>query len=283
MEEIVETSICTDTGQVDKQLVGNTHVPEEDKKQNEEIILLNGKLDEKQENEDISYNSEDSSSQFEVKACIIPELESKYLEEQANLKKLLEESETKCSQLQKVLLQKDEFIVCQEKGKHLLDKEKKMLKREMELAVKEKENAVMRYCTVEKGVLDMKTLKETFERKFKEANKEMELMNGKIKMMGTEKTRICNMLDAKCHELKNSQKECEKIKNDLSSLEMKSKWNLLKIKQETDLRVVAEKKIEELNQELNLFKSNENAKIKEETQIEKLSGKFVKDFFFVKN
>lgn len=273
MEEIMETSICPDTGQMDKQPVGNTQLPSEDKKQNEEIILLkNENLDEKQENEDISYNSEDSSSQFDVKVSIIPELESKYLEEQANLKKLLDESASKCSQLQKVLLQKDEFIVCQEKSKHLLDKEKKMLKREMELAVKEKENAVMRYCTVEKGVLDMKTLKEGFERKFKEANKEMELMNGKIKMMGTEKTRICNMLDAKCHELKNSQKECEKIKNDLSSLEMKSKWNLLKIKQETDLKIVAEKKIEELNQELNLFKSNENAKIKEETQIEKLSG-----------
>lgn len=204
MEESVETPICTDTGQLEKQpveIVENTH-PLEDKNENEEIILFNnGNSDDKQENEDISYNSEDSSSQFDVKAtsdvCIIPELESKYLEEQANLKKLLEESEMKCSQLQKVLLQKDEFIVSQEKSKHLLDKEKKMLKREMELAVKEKENAVMRYVTVEKGVLDMKTLKETFERKFKEAQKEMELMNGKIKMMGAEKTRICNMLDAK--------------------------------------------------------------------------------------
>lgn len=204
MEESVDKPICTDTGQLEKQsveIVENTH-PLEDKNENEEIILFNnGNSDDKQENEDISYNSEDSSSQFDVKAtsdvCIIPELESKYLEEQANLKKLLEESEMKCSQLQKVLLQKDEFIVSQEKSKHLLDKEKKMLKREMELAVKEKENAVMRYVTVEKGVLDMKTLKETFERKFKEAQKEMELMNGKIKMMGAEKTRICNMLDAK--------------------------------------------------------------------------------------
>lgn len=51
---------------------------------------------------------------------------------------------------------------------------------------------------------------------------------------------------------------------------------MLKIKQETDLKIAAEKKIEELNQELNLLKSNENAKIKEETQIEKLSGKFFK-------
>lgn len=204
MEESVETTICTDTGQQEKQPVenvGNTHLLE-DKKENEQIILLNnGNSDDKQENEDISYNSEDSSSQFDVKVTsdvyIVPELESKYLEEQANLKKLLEESETKCTQLQKVLLQKDEFIVSQEKGKHLLDKEKKMLKREMELAVKEKENAVMRYVTVEKSVLDMKTLKETFEKKFKDAHKEMELTNGKIKMMGAEKTRICNMLDAK--------------------------------------------------------------------------------------
>lgn len=203
MDDNIDLAICTDTGQLleqpDENVESNT--PNEDKKENEESISLNnGITEDKQETEDISYNSEDSSSQFDVKPSsdiLIPELESKYLEEQANLKKQLEEAEMKSTHLQKVLLQKDEFIVSQEKGKHLLEKEKKILKREMELAVKEKENAVMRYCTVEKGVLDMKTLKESFERKFKEAQKEMELMNGKIKMMSSEKTRICNMLDAK--------------------------------------------------------------------------------------
>lgn len=206
MEENIDTIICTDTGQVEKQLAdeniveNNSTPPEEDKKENEEnLVTVNS--NEKHESEDISDCSEDSSSQFDVKVasdvCIIPELESKYLEEQANLKKLLDESETKCIQLQKVISQKDEFIVSQEKGKNLLDKEKKILKREMELSVKEKENAVMRYVTVEKSVLDMKTLKDSFERKFKEAQKELDIMNGKIKMMSSEKTRICNMLDVK--------------------------------------------------------------------------------------
>jgi hypothetical protein len=56
---------------------------------------------------------------------------------------------------------------------------------------------VIRYATVEKLVLDSKNHKEATEKKNKELQKEIELLNGKIKGAANEKTRICGMLDAK--------------------------------------------------------------------------------------
>lgn len=55
----------------------------------------------------------------------------------------------------------------------------------------------MRYAIVEKNVLDMKNSKENCEKKIKELNKEIELLNGKLKGAATEKTRVANMLDGK--------------------------------------------------------------------------------------
>jgi hypothetical protein len=63
--------------------------------------------------------------------------------------------------------------------------------------MKEKENAVMRYVTVERLVLEAKGSQEVSEKKVKVMHKEVEVLNGKIKMMGTEKTRICGLLDNK--------------------------------------------------------------------------------------
>lgn len=70
------------------------------------------------------------------------------------------------------------------------------------MSVREKESAVMRYAIVEKNVLDMKNSKENCEKKIKELNKEIELMNGKLKGAATEKTRVLNMLDGKVGFLK---------------------------------------------------------------------------------
>lgn len=63
----------------------------------------------------------------------------------------------------------------------------------------------MRYAIVEKNVLDMKNSKENCEKKIKELNKEIELLNGKLKGAATEKTRVANMLDGKVGILKINQ------------------------------------------------------------------------------
>lgn len=145
----------------------------------------------------------------------------------------------------------------------------------------------------------MKTLKESIERKFKDAHKEIDLMNNKLKQMSSEKTRICNMLDAKvslsseafemidvefclifllfhfflqCHELKSNQKDCEKLKADITALEMKSKWNLVKLKQEMDLKTIAERRVDELNQEVIKLNEISKQKIDSETEKSQLNG-----------
>jgi hypothetical protein len=56
---------------------------------------------------------------------------------------------------------------------------------------------VIRYATVEKQVLDSKNAREATEKKNKELQKEIELLNGKIKGAANDKTRICGMLDVK--------------------------------------------------------------------------------------
>lgn len=54
----------------------------------------------------------------------VNDMESKYLEEQANLKKTLDELQLKCRGLEMVIVQRDEVIECCEKEKNLLEKEK---------------------------------------------------------------------------------------------------------------------------------------------------------------
>jgi hypothetical protein len=50
---------------------------------------------------------------------------------------------------------------------------------------------------VEKQVLDAKNVRDSMDKKNKELQKEIELLNGKIKGAAGEKTRICGILDAK--------------------------------------------------------------------------------------
>lgn len=85
------------------------------------------------ENEDESFGAwSNSSSQLDIQSkssperTIINEMELKYLEDQANLKELLE---GRCRQLQLALQQKDEVIMTQERDKGMLEKEKMMVQK----------------------------------------------------------------------------------------------------------------------------------------------------------
>lgn len=62
---------------------------------------------------------------------------------------------------------------------------------------RDRENAVIRYATVEKQILDAKTVRDSFEKKAKELQREIELLNGKIKGAAGDKSRICGILDEK--------------------------------------------------------------------------------------
>lgn len=71
------------------------------------------------------------------------------------------------------------------------------MKKETDLSIREKENAVIKYATLEKKLIDMKMCVDNAEKKFKDNQKEIDILNNKIKNLTSEKTRICSMLDSK--------------------------------------------------------------------------------------
>lgn len=97
-----------------------------------EIKLDNCNLNSNEFTNDLSSNNSSqndlSNSNTNLKSGCegieINDVESKYLEEQANMKILLEESESRCRHLSSILTQKDEVIGRIEKEKMLLEKEK---------------------------------------------------------------------------------------------------------------------------------------------------------------
>ncbi|KAK7790359.1 hypothetical protein R5R35_003855 [Gryllus longicercus] len=114
----------------------------------------------------------------------------------------------------------------------------------------DKDSMVMSYVVSEKKVMDLQKAKEGLEKKLKESVKEREILVGKMKSAAGEKARICQMLDNKCHELTSVQKENEKMKDDLNSLEIKLKWVQNKLKTETETHKETQRKVEKLVQKL---------------------------------
>lgn len=218
---------------------------------------------------DSSTEVEDNGRTSSSQSCPINELESKFLEEQANLKRQLDEALNKCITLQDTSSKQMDLIASLQSTKTLLEKEKQILKKEVEVATREKENAVMRYATVEKTAIDAKNTKEAAEKKSKDAVKEVEQANARMKIAINEKNRICGLFDAKCQELRLCQREVERLKTDITTLESKNKWHTTKLQQETDLKLAAEKKVQELLEEITQLKLSEISRAKEELTLEK--------------
>lgn len=104
---------------------------------------------------------------------------------------------------------------------------------------KQKEAMVMKFAVGEKNLLEMRQQKEQFEKKLKDAGAEKEIMHHKVQMMSSEKERICQMLDNKRYEHKNSQQELEQLKADFSALGTKLKWTQTNLKTEMQLHKVS--------------------------------------------
>lgn len=117
-------------------------------------------------------------------------------------------------------------------------------------AVKEKETMVIKYAISEKSVLELKSARDNAEKKLKEANRENEILQTKVSGAFSEKTRICQLLDKKCYQLKSSQQEIEKLKGDLGTLETKMKWLQNNLRSEMELRQENDKKLETLTASL---------------------------------
>ncbi|XP_065171119.1 coiled-coil domain-containing protein 186 isoform X2 [Atheta coriaria] len=137
--------------------------------------------------------------------------------------------------------------------------------KQKESAIKEKESMVVRYAVSEKSVLKQQTAKEAAEKRMKEIQREHDLLQHKLTMMGNEKSRICQMLDNKCYELKSSQQETERCKTDLGALETKLKWSQNSLKTEIELRKEAENKAESLQNQIQDY-ANEAEKAKKNAE-----------------
>jgi chromosome segregation ATPase len=122
--------------------------------------------------------------------------------------------------------------------------------KQYEAANKDKESMVMRYAVSEKEVIDQKKERESLEKKLREIGREKDLLLGKLKAVCTEKTRLCQMLDSKVYELSVAQKENEKLKEDLSSREIKVKWAQNKLRTEMDAHKETQGKVDKLSQKL---------------------------------
>lgn len=161
--------------------------------------------------------------------------------------------------LSKTLEQKDDLIKLLLKEKGILECEKKLLQKEQQTALKDKESIVMRFAIVEKNLIDLKSQLEQADKREKKMHKEFDMLNDKLKTVKDDKTRISTALDVKTQEHKNSLKDIEKLKIDISSLETKCKWNTVKLRQEIETKNVLEKELQELkNAEINTKTESED-------------------------
>lgn len=74
--------------------------------------------------------------------------------------------------------------------------------------------------------------------------KDQELLQNKLRQSQGERTRICNILDGKCREIVDLQKETERLKEDMKLKEVKLKWTQTKLKSEMDLQKDTQQKLD---------------------------------------
>ncbi|XP_018402469.1 PREDICTED: coiled-coil domain-containing protein 186 isoform X2 [Cyphomyrmex costatus] len=139
------------------------------------------------------------------------------------------------------------------------------LKKECAAVNKEKENMVMRYVTSEKQLIDTQRVKDSTERKVKEVLKDQELLQNKLRQTQGERARICNILDGKCREVTDFQKEIENLKEDVKLKEIKLKWTQTKLKTEMESQKDTQQKLDKALMKINDMKE-ECEQIRRETQ-----------------
>ncbi|XP_043665441.1 coiled-coil domain-containing protein 186-like isoform X1 [Vespula pensylvanica] len=140
-----------------------------------------------------------------------------------------------------------------------------ILKREHSAANKEMESMVIKYAVSEKQLIDTQRAREYAERKLKDITKEQELLQNKLRQAQGERTRICNILDGKCREVGDLQKEVERLNGDVQMKEVKLKWSQSKLKTEMELQKETQQKLDKALSRINEMKE-ECEQVRKETQ-----------------
>ncbi|XP_066582391.1 coiled-coil domain-containing protein 186-like isoform X2 [Prorops nasuta] len=140
-----------------------------------------------------------------------------------------------------------------------------ILKRDYEIANKERESMVMKYAVGEKQLIDAQRAKDFSERRVKELTKEQEQLQNKLKQIQGERTRICNILDTKCRDVSELQKEVEHLKEEVSMKDLKLKWTQNKLKIEMEQQKETQQKLDKALLRINEMKE-ECEQVRRETQ-----------------
>ncbi|XP_076241676.1 coiled-coil domain-containing protein 186 isoform X2 [Calliopsis andreniformis] len=140
-----------------------------------------------------------------------------------------------------------------------------VLRKEYSAANKERESMVMKYAIGEKQLIDTQRARESAERKAKESGKQQELLQNKLREMQAERVRICNILDGKCREVTDLQKEVERLKKDVNLRDVKLEWNQNKLKSEMDLQKETQQKLEKATTRISELKE-ESEQVRKEAQ-----------------
>ncbi|XP_040217503.1 coiled-coil domain-containing protein 186 isoform X2 [Rana temporaria] len=123
-----------------------------------------------------------------------------------------------------------------------------------EEARQEKEAMVMKYVRGEKESLDLRKEKEALERKLREANKEIEKHNNRIKLLTQEKGRLHQLHEAKENETSRQSRDIEKLKEEVNSYAIKVKWAHNKLKTELDAHKETKDNLRDATAKLNKAK-----------------------------
>lgn len=185
--------------------------------------------------------------------------------ENNKLKETLADLRLQYSQLQSHSAQKESLLELQKKELHLLEEEKVSIKRNFEVAKKEKEHAVVRYAMLEKSIIDANAVKDLSVRRLKDTQKELELAQIRIKTIAGER-------DKAQKEVRESIRECEILRYDVQTLETKYKWNQVKFKQEMAVKAELEKKVTDLSHQLSQLNEQRQTQICSERKNEQEQG-----------
>ncbi|XP_068114110.1 coiled-coil domain-containing protein 186 [Hyperolius riggenbachi] len=123
-----------------------------------------------------------------------------------------------------------------------------------EEARQEKEAMVMKYVRGEKESLDLRKEKEVLERKLREANKEIEKHNNRIKLLTQEKGRLHQLYETKENETSRQNRDIEKLKEEVNSYAIKVKWAQNKLKTELESHKETKEKLQNTTAKLNQAK-----------------------------
>lgn len=185
--------------------------------------------------------------------------------ENEKLKETLVDYRSKYVQLQSLFAQKESLLELQKKELSLLEEEKVSIKLKFDGAKKEKEHAVVRYAMLEKSIIDANAIKDLSVRRLKDTQKELELAQSRIKSIAGER-------DKAHKEVRESIRECETLKYDLQTLETKFKWNQVKLKQEMSLKAELERRVADLNVQMNQLNEQRQTQIVSERRNEQEQG-----------